>query len=239
MANIKPLNDEEEYFLSGLSLKQEKFCLLVAREKNVRNATRAYREAGYKVNTDAAAWANASRLLGNAKVKAFIKYLREKSINQTIADLVEVKQGLTEILRGRISQYIEMDENGRAAVKPDAASLGSAAVAEITTESVNIGGQKNPLTADITKFKLRDPVPAARLLAELSGWTEPGGINLNFDQRRETKVVVIDSKQTAQTIIEAIRLGIGPEVFGEAGDSEDAAVLPAPPHSKAVTLPGA
>lgn len=229
---------DEDFHNSGLPIKQERFCELLVDPVKPRSAGQAYMGAGYQVKNVNIASAAANRLLKKVKVQDFIKYLRQKAIDQTIADLVEVKQTATEILRGRMSQYVEMDENGRAAVKPDSVSLGSAAVAEITTESVNIGGKKNPLTADNTKFKLRDPIPAARLLGELSGWVKDGGINFNFNQNNmEAKVVVFDSKQTAQTVIEAIRLGIGPELFGQAGDGEAAPVLPASANPKAVTLP--
>ncbi|MDD5338468.1 MAG: terminase small subunit [Dehalococcoidales bacterium] len=166
MENL-PAIEDEEYHSSGLSSKQEQFCFLVSQGLN---ATEAYRQAKYKVKTDGAAKSAASRLLTNVNVKAFIKYLRQKAIDATIADLVEVKQGLTEIIRTRPSQFVKLS-NGNALIEPDEKAMDSAGVAEITTETVRIGGRDSPLSADITKLKLRDPIPAARLLAELSGWT--------------------------------------------------------------------
>jgi hypothetical protein len=40
------------------------------------NGTRAYKDAGYKVKTDAAAASGASRLLRNGKIKAYLDHLR-------------------------------------------------------------------------------------------------------------------------------------------------------------------
>ncbi len=198
----------EDVFESGLTAKQERFCFLVSQGNN---ATEAYKGAKYKVRSDASASANASRLLRNAKVKAFIKYLRQQAINKSIADLTEVKQGLTEIIRTRASNFIKM-ENGNAHIEADDKALKSAAIAEITTETVKIGGKDSPLSSDITKIKFRDMIPAARLLAELSGWAKPEGtvnvyndnrqININAREKLFSKLDSIASKVQERTALE-------------------------------------
>jgi phage terminase small subunit len=228
---------DEDFHVSGLSPKQERFCYLVSQGLN---ATDAYRQAKYKVKTDGAAWTNASRLLSNAKVKAFIKYLRDKAVEKSIADLVEVKQGLTEIFRGRMGDYISINENGNVAVSPTDKALKSAAVQELTTESVNLGSKDAPLEATITKIKLRDPIPAARLLSELSGWAKPEGavnVNVNNINTVEARIAVFDPKEVASAIIEAERLGLPASVFGEVVNCESSPVLPPPANGKTTTLP--
>lgn len=56
-----------------LSEQQERFCQLIIEGHNQRDA---YRLAGYKCSTDAAADANASRLISNAKIADRIAELR-------------------------------------------------------------------------------------------------------------------------------------------------------------------
>jgi phage terminase small subunit len=60
----------------SLSEQQERFCQLIAQGKN---ASDAYRDAGYKCTTDEAVWSSASRLLGNAKVALRIKALQDEA----------------------------------------------------------------------------------------------------------------------------------------------------------------
>lgn len=80
----------------------EKFCQLYAVDGN---ASAAYRGAGYHPRTDNAAWASASQLLRNPKVQARIAELTEEARAQaernSIADIREIRQRVTEVLRGR------------------------------------------------------------------------------------------------------------------------------------------
>lgn len=60
----------------SLSEQQERFCQLIVQGKN---ASDAYREAGYSCTTDEAVWSASSRLLGNVKVALRIKALQENA----------------------------------------------------------------------------------------------------------------------------------------------------------------
>lgn len=80
----------------ALPVKQEKFCLEYAKSGNQRQA---YFKAGYKCKSDEAADANASRLLRNDKVKARLAELAEETKNAKIADITEMQQTLTSIIR--------------------------------------------------------------------------------------------------------------------------------------------
>lgn len=77
---------------------QKKFCV----EFVIRgNATEAYKAAGYKVRSDNAARANASRLLTNVNVQEAIAALRAKMESEKIMDAKERRETLTAIARSR------------------------------------------------------------------------------------------------------------------------------------------
>ena len=92
----------------ALSVKQEKFCLEYAKSGNQRQA---YLLAGYNVKSDETADANASRLLRNAKVKARLAELAEEAKNASIADIVEMQQTLTAIIRKQMTEEVIVVES--------------------------------------------------------------------------------------------------------------------------------
>lgn len=63
------------------------------------NATRAYKVAYPHVKSDGAAMSAASRLLRNVKVKAYIDEQLEKVSSGKIADVQEVMEYLTKVMR--------------------------------------------------------------------------------------------------------------------------------------------
>lgn len=79
----------------ALNQKQEKFCLAYAKSGNARQS---YLEAGYKCKPEIAD-ASASQLLKNQKVQARLAELRDKAANDAIADIREIQETLTRILR--------------------------------------------------------------------------------------------------------------------------------------------
>ena len=80
----------------ALSVKQEKFCLEYAK---LGNARQAYINAGYECTNENTIDACASRLLSNAKVKTRLAELTEETKNNAIADIQEMQEVLTEIIR--------------------------------------------------------------------------------------------------------------------------------------------
>ena len=92
----------------ALSVKQEKFCLEYAKSGNQRQA---YLLAGYNVKSDETADANASRLLRNAKVQERLAELAEEAKNASIADIVEMQQTLTRIIRQQMTEEVIVVEN--------------------------------------------------------------------------------------------------------------------------------
>ena len=80
----------------------ERFCQLYAVDGN---ASAAYRGAGYHPKTDGACWASAAQLLRNPKVQARIEELTKEAYEQaernSIADIREIRQRVTAVLRGQ------------------------------------------------------------------------------------------------------------------------------------------
>lgn len=86
-----------------LSVKQENFCIAYAKSGNARQA---YKDAGYSVRNDRTADANASRLLTNANIKERLAELAEEAKNESIADITEMQQKLTSIIRQEAEEEV-------------------------------------------------------------------------------------------------------------------------------------
>lgn len=93
-----------------LSVKQEAFCLHYAK---TGNATESYKEAGYKPKTEGAAYAGANRLLKIDKVQARLRELADEMASDKIANIREVQERLTAILRGDLKEsFVVTDGEG-------------------------------------------------------------------------------------------------------------------------------
>lgn len=92
----------------ALSVKQEKFCLEYAK---LGNARQAYKNAGYKCKNDASVDASASQLLRNLKVKERLAELAEEAKNNSIADIQEMQEALTQIIRQQFEEEIVVVES--------------------------------------------------------------------------------------------------------------------------------
>lgn len=89
----------------ALTIKQEKFCIEYAKSGNARQA---YKKAGYKCKNDASVDASASQLLRNPKVKERLAELTEEVKNNAIADIKEMQETLTKIIRQNIEEEVIM-----------------------------------------------------------------------------------------------------------------------------------
>ena len=92
----------------ALSVKQEKFCLEYAKSGNQRQA---YLKAGYKCKNEASADASASQLLRNPKVKERLAELAEEIKNASVADVTEMQQALTNIIRQQMDEEVIVVES--------------------------------------------------------------------------------------------------------------------------------
>lgn len=70
------------------------------------NGARAYKVAYPRVKKDATARANASRLLTNANIKAYIDEQLEKMRSERTADAQEVIEYLTSVMRGEQTETV-------------------------------------------------------------------------------------------------------------------------------------
>lgn len=89
----------------ALSIKQEKFCIEYAKSGNARQA---YKKAGYQCKNDASVDASASQLLRNPKVKERLAELTEEVKNNAIADIQEMQETLTKIIRQNLKEEVIM-----------------------------------------------------------------------------------------------------------------------------------
>lgn len=87
----------------SLSVKQEKFCLEFAKTGNQRQA---YKAAGYACKNDAVIDSSASQLLRNPKVQKRLSELTEEIKNNSIADIQEMQEVLTSIIRQKANEEV-------------------------------------------------------------------------------------------------------------------------------------
>ena len=92
----------------ALSIKQEKFCVEYAKSGNARQA---YKNAGYQCKNDNAVDAAASRLLTQVKVKERLAELAEEVKAASIADITEMQQKLTAIIRQELEEEVVVMES--------------------------------------------------------------------------------------------------------------------------------
>jgi phage terminase small subunit len=98
-----------------LTVKQEKFCQEYAK---CGNATQAYTNAGYKVSKEVAK-VNASRLLTKANIKNRLVELAEETKIESIADIQEMQEVLSKIIRREMCDEI-INSDGERIKKPTA-----------------------------------------------------------------------------------------------------------------------
>lgn len=90
-----------------LNVKQEAFCLHYAK---TGNATESYKKAGYAAKTAKTIYANANRLLKNDKVQARLQELADEMKSEKIADIREIHEYLTSVIRGETSDDVVVTE---------------------------------------------------------------------------------------------------------------------------------
>lgn len=126
--------------IEGLTVKQEQFCLEFAKTGDAQDS---YRKIYNPEATANVAAANANRLLKRPDVLARLKELQQKAEDDSIADIKEIKQRLTAILRQQAEEEVLMTEG----------------VEKGVTETVRYK----------KKADLRTAAKAAELLAKMAG----------------------------------------------------------------------
>lgn len=102
MAHTQAIKLRGEYmqYSTKLTPMQRKFCEQFA---ITGDQTKSYLEAGYKCK-NASANGNASRLLQKPKVKRYLKKLLEEAKTSKVAELTEVLEFFTSVMRGEIKE---------------------------------------------------------------------------------------------------------------------------------------
>jgi phage terminase small subunit len=141
-----------------LTQKQEIFCVTYFK---TGNATRAALAAGYsRRRPEQAGWDN----LNNPMVAARIEELRKRTEDETVARVLERKRRLSEIARGRITDYVNADGTGFVVDKD---SVNPGAVEQM---SMRVRRGRNGGGAEVTvAVKLHDPVRAIDMLNKMEG----------------------------------------------------------------------
>ena len=92
---------------SGLTKKQEIFCIEYSKTGNIIEAVRV---AGFSAPTNKRASITGTRLLSNPNVKKKLAEISARVEDEAIADIVEIKRRLTAILRQETEEEVLMTE---------------------------------------------------------------------------------------------------------------------------------
>ena len=179
-----------------LTQKQINFALDVVKQIPAGKAYMAH----YKVRTMAVADAAASRLLKTVRVQAYLKELRQKMEDESIADPIERKQILTQIVRAAIPDFVTEDKITVTAESPNVK-----AVAEITQRE----GKHGLLPVVITNIKLHNPMQAIDLLNKMDKIYEVGA-SVTVDNR--TVNIIVESERGKELTERLLR---GDESLGD------------------------
>jgi phage terminase small subunit len=171
----------------NLSQKQLRFCLEYIKHSNAKKAAIA---AGYSEHSAAA---QGSRLLTNAKVKAWLQKQTTQIAEQAGITADKVLQEMAAVGMTRITDVMEWDANGNMVMKESAVLTPeqAAAISEVTQVEV-----VNPKTGDITtttRLKLHPKVTALTKLAEWLGIGPdqlPPSVQVNIQAQDGSKVAV-------------------------------------------------
>jgi len=170
-----------------LTQKQYTFCLKVLEHGN---GTQAAIEAGYSPKT---ARFTASENLTKPNINAFIDELREEAKSSSVMSVLERKQRLTEIGRGKVTDHLTDDCAG---IDIDREKAGS--VAEVTSRT-EFYQENAEGYAVITRAKMHNPLQAIDLLNKMEGDYAPEkSLNLNIN---------LEAKNLSDAELEAIAAG--------------------------------
>lgn len=180
-----------------LTQKQETYTLNLFKGMYQRDA---YIDAYHPAYALSTIDANASRLANNEKVKTRSEELRKQAEDDSIASVVERKQILTEITRGRVGTLL--DDNQR--IK-QGEPLTDASIQEVDTFDIKIGKGENARLAQVTKIKLHNPIQAISELNKMERIYDTEG-TVKIDNRTLNIYVNSDkAKDLTQRLIEGER----------------------------------
>jgi hypothetical protein len=163
-----------------LRVRQERFCLEYFKTGNASNAALI---AGYSERNIRSI---ASRLSTNVNIIARLKELQSKVESNAVATVAERKQILTEILRSKLTDFMELGQDGSwVNIGPETPN--SRAIQEIHSRTEYDENGSHPTVH--TSVKLHDPMKAIAELNKMEKVYETNTV-LNVDNRQITFQVV-------------------------------------------------
>lgn len=141
--------------MSGLTIKQEKFCLAYVETGNASEAyRRVYNCSKWK---DKSVWEKASALLANVKVKSRVDQLKADLVKRHEVTVDRIISELALLGFSNMLDYMQTQDDGTAYV--DLSKLTreqAAAISEVTVESYMEGNGEDARPVKKVKFKLTD-----------------------------------------------------------------------------------
>ncbi len=157
--------------MGNLTQKQQNFALNLFRGMSQREA---YLQAGYSPRQVATTLdRNACVLSKNNKVVARQEELRQKAEDDSVATVLERRQVLTEILRGRITDFMTCSADGVWMHDIGPENINKAALKQIQTTTMPFGKEEGDLQIILTKVELLSPIPAIAELNKMDGAYAP------------------------------------------------------------------
>jgi phage terminase small subunit len=164
--------------------RKERFCRNVITGKHKTDVD-AYISAGYSERN---ARKNATTLRKNKDVDNRIRFLQNREADKAIASAEERKKILTEIARGRLTNFVIADESGTH-IRVDPESLDNRAVKGLKSRRVPGHGEDAPDEV-ITEIQLADPVKAINELNRMDGSHSPKKLNIKGELRTVADLII-------------------------------------------------
>jgi len=202
----------------GLTQKQETFCL---KYFELGNASEAALIAGYSPRSIRNI---ASTNLTKTNIKERLQSLRQAAEDATVATVLERKQVLSEIVRGRFVDFM----HNLTAEKLKSAALQEIRITEFT------GGKEGRAHEKTTTIKLHNPIQAIFELNKMERIYSDGSEDKPV--KVQVNVLNVDAKTVAAAILEAEKLGLTPGLLGGNGHGEDAPILSSPADIQATPV---
>ena len=178
--------------------KQETFCL---KYFEIGNATEAALLAGYSPKT---ARFIAAENLSKPIVRERIEELRKAAQASSVADVMERKGILSEIARGRLTDYTACGPD-RDLISVGPESPNTAALSEVTSRTEI--GEEGANPAVITKLKLHNPIQAISELNKMEGEYPPSRMEVSGKDGAPIEVDVNAKELSDEELITIIRKG--------------------------------
>jgi len=168
-----------------LTQKQETFCL---KYFELGNATEAAKLAGYSPKT---AYSIGNENLKKPEIQARIKELRQRVEDEIVMNVLERKRKLTEIARARLTDFMELGQDGSwVNLGPEVEGAGAIQEIHSRTEYDEDGAKSTVYTS----VKLHDPMKAIDLLNKMDKIYSEGAIFQDNRVNRTVNILVIDSE---------------------------------------------